>query len=289
MEDAALDLLTALHLRLHDIPAALDAVRRRDAVVAELAMDARNGFEHSDHCQYAAEILLAAGDLRGAAGFADRMARLPFHRDEDFLGLSRRLAVDALAGRFDAVLRNGEEFRISWERIGRPVVPNLASSACAVAMVHGILGDDAGRAEWVELTNHIHGAGPRMSSLAWMPTFDAIVDLHRGRFEAAMAHLSVDLDDPRTWWHGGQTVYRPWYAAVWAEAAALARHADTSDRIERAREAARHNPIATAMIERAAAFTAGDRDAVQGVAASFDALGCPYQQERTAVIASMIT
>ena len=66
MEDAALDLLTALHLRLHDLPAALDAVRRRDIVVAELAMDARNGFEHSDHCQYAAEVLLAAGDLPAA-------------------------------------------------------------------------------------------------------------------------------------------------------------------------------------------------------------------------------
>jgi hypothetical protein len=51
----------------------------------------------------------------------------------------------------------------------------------------------------------------------------------------------------------------------------------------------RHNPIASAMIERAAAFTAGDRDAVENLAATFEALSCPYQQERTGVIASMIT
>jgi predicted ATPase/DNA-binding CsgD family transcriptional regulator len=289
MEDAALDLLTALHLKRHDLPAALDAIRRRDIVVADLAMDARNGFEHSDHCQYAAEVQLAAGDLPAAAGFADRMARLPFHREEDFLGLSRRLQVDALAGRFDAVLRNGEEFRLSWERIGRPIIPNLAGSAYAVAMVHGILGDDAGRAAWVELTSQVHGPGPRLSSRAWMPTFDAIVDLHRGQPEAAIEHLAVDLDDPDTWWHGGQTLYRPWYAAVWAEAVALVRRADTDDRIERARDAARHNPIASAMIERAAAFAAGDRDAVERLAATFEALGCPYQQQRTAVIASMMS
>jgi hypothetical protein len=101
--------------------------------------------------------------------------------------------------------------------------------------------------------------------------------------------LAVDLDDPVTWWHGGQTMYRPWYAALWAEAAVLARRDDAPDRIERARNAARHNPIASAMIERAAAFTAGDRDAIEDSAATFEALGCPYQRDRTSVIASMIS
>jgi predicted ATPase/DNA-binding CsgD family transcriptional regulator len=289
VEEAALDLLILLHLRLRDMPAALDAVQRRDAAVAGLAMDPRNGFEHSDHRMYAAAIFLGTGDLRAAAGFADRMARLPFHRDEDFLGMARRLTVDALAGQFDAVLHNADEFRISWERIGRPVVPRVASSAYAVAMVHGILGDDAQRRDWVRLTNHLLGAMPRLVTRAWMPTFDAIVDLHRGEYGAAVEHLAVDLDDPDTWWHGEQTLYRPWYAAVWAEAAVLARRDDAPVRIERARDAASHNPIASAMIERAAAFAAGNRDAIEDLAATFETLGCPYQQERTGVIASMIT
>jgi predicted ATPase/DNA-binding CsgD family transcriptional regulator len=288
MEDAAMDLVAALHLRRKDLPAALDTVRRRDAVVADLAMDARNGFEHSDHCQYAAEVLLSAGDLPAAADYSDRMARLPFYRGEDFLGVSRRLKVDALAGHFDVVLRNGEEFRLSWERIGRPVVPYLTSSAYAVAMVHGILGDDAARADWVQITNDLQGVVPRMSALAFAPTFDAIVDLHRGEFAAAVEHLAADLDDPVTWWHGGQVLYRPWYAAVWAEAAVLAGRDDAPLRIERARDAARHNPIASAMIERAAAFAAGDRDAVEALAATFESLGCPYQQARTITLAAAL-
>ena len=72
LEDAALDLLTALHLRFNDLPASVDAVRRRDKVVESLLMSPGNGFEHSDHNLYGSEVLLAAGDLCGAAEYADR-------------------------------------------------------------------------------------------------------------------------------------------------------------------------------------------------------------------------
>ena len=56
------------------------------------------------------------------------------------------LKIAALAGHFDAVVDQGERFRVSWERVGRPAVSNLANCAHAVAMVHGILGDDDRRA-----------------------------------------------------------------------------------------------------------------------------------------------
>jgi predicted ATPase/DNA-binding CsgD family transcriptional regulator len=289
MQDAALDLLTALHLRLDDLPAAVETVRRRQAVIDSLAMVAVNGFELSDHYLFASEVLLAAGDLPGAADYADRLAALPFNRTDDYLGLARRLKVGAIAGDFDAVVRDGERFRASWERVGRPVVPNLGSCAYAVAMVHGIHGDDAGRGAWVQLTEDLLGGQPAMSAVAWKSTFDAIVALHRADFDAAVAHLTVGVDDPDTWWHAGLMLYRPWYAAVWAETAVLARRDDGPERITRARSAARDNPIASAMVERAAAFAAGDRNAVEALAATFAGLACPYQQERTGVIASMIT
>jgi hypothetical protein len=150
LEDAALDLLTAVHLRLDDIPAAVAAVRRRDAVIGSLPTVATHGFGHGDHMQYGCEVLLAAGDLAGASDYADRLASLPFNREEGLVGQAQRLKVDALAGQFDAVLHDESLFRDSWDRCGRPVVPNLASSASAVAMVHGILGDDVSRVEWLK-------------------------------------------------------------------------------------------------------------------------------------------
>src|SRR6185437_7710678 len=262
------------------IPGAVAAVRRRDAVVGCLPMVATYGFGHVDHLKYGSEVLLAAGDLAGASDYADRLGRLPFNREESLLGVARRLELDALAGHFDAVLRDEQLFRHSWERCGRPMVPNLASSVGAVAMVHGILADDAGRTEWLQLANELIGV-QFVSSRAWAPTFDAIVALHRGDFRAAVDRLAADLDDPETWWHVGQMMYRPWYAAVWAEAAVLDHHPGAAARIDRSRHAVRDNPIAAAMVERAAAIATGDVDTLVRLVDTFGRLGSPYQQART--------
>ncbi|MGH3477329.1 MAG: hypothetical protein ACRDQD_10870, partial [Nocardioidaceae bacterium] len=77
-------------------------------------------------------------------------------------------------------------------------------------------------------------------------------------------------------------------AAVWAEASALDSRDDTPQRIERARQAARDNPVAAAMIERAAAMAARDRTTVESLAETFDRLGCPYQRARTLTLATLI-
>jgi predicted ATPase/DNA-binding CsgD family transcriptional regulator len=288
LEDAGLDLLTAVHLRFDDIPAAVATVRRRDATIASLPMVALHGFAHSDHAQYGCEVMLASGDVREASEYADRLARLPFNREEGLLGLARRLKVDAFAGHFDAVLHNATLFRDSWERLGEPVVPNLASSAGAVAMVHGILGDDEMRARWLRMTDDLNGGQPTITTQAWAPIFDALVALHHADFRAASKRLAIDPDDAQTWWHAGQILYRPWYAAVWAEAAVLDRRADARARIQRARHAARANPVASAMIARSAAFAAGDRSAVENLAGTFGTLGCPYQQARSRVLAALM-
>jgi hypothetical protein len=288
MEDAALDLLEAVHLQQDDLPAAVDVVRRREAVIGALVPAATTGYEHHDHYQYGAEILLAAGDLPGAAGLARRLASMPFNREDEHLALGPHLKVAALAGHFDAVVDLGERFRVSWERVGRPAVSNLANCAYAVAMVHGILGDDDRREQWAQITHDLAGNYQMIADVAWEPAFDAIVDLHRMDVDAAVARLTTDVDDPETWWHGFIMLFRPWYAAVWAEAAVLAWRDDALHRLERARRAARDNPVASATIERAAAFAAGDRTAIASLAPTFAGLGCPYQQERTNLLASML-
>jgi predicted ATPase/DNA-binding CsgD family transcriptional regulator len=287
MEDAALDLLSSVHLHRDDLPAAVDVVRRREALIDALPPVATTGFEHSDHYKYGAEILLAAGDLPGAADLARRLAGMPFNREEEHLALAPGLKIAALAGHFDAVVDQGERFRVSWERVGRPAVSNLANCAHAVAMVHGILGDDDRRERWVQITHEL-GAGSQMvAAVAWEPTFDAIVDLHRMDVDAAVARLTTDVDEPEAWWHAFTMMFRPWYAATWAEAGVLAECDDALHRLDRARRAARHNPVASAIIGRAAAIAAGDRTAITSLAPTFAALGCPYQHERTILLASL--
>jgi hypothetical protein len=77
--------------------------------------------------------------------------------------------------------------------------------------------------------------------------------------------------------------------AVQAQAghAVLGQLDDALSRIDRARHAARANPIASAMVERAAVIAAGDRTAVENLAATFAALGCPYQEARTRTLVHM--
>ncbi|HZM39818.1 MAG TPA: hypothetical protein VFB94_11915, partial [Acidimicrobiales bacterium] len=287
MEDAALDLLSSVHLHQDDLPAAVDVVRRREAVIGALPPVATTGFEHTDHYKYGAEILLAAGDLPGAADLARRLAGLPFNREEEHLGLAPGLKIAALAGQFDAVADQGERFLVSWERVGRPAVSNLANCAHAVAMVHGILGDDDRRERWAQITDELGGGSQMVAAFAWEPTFDAIVDLHRMDADAALARLKTDVDDPDAWWHAFTMMFRPWYAATWAEAGVLARSDDALHRLERARRATRHNPVASAIVRRAAAIGAGDPTAIASLAPAFAALGCPYQQGRTMVLASL--
>ncbi len=288
MHSVALDLLTYVNLNNDDIAEAVRTARTRLEVLDTLAVDPLSGFEVGDGHLMAAEADLAAGNLAGAATHAKALARLPFYRDEDHLATCRRLLVDALAGHFDEVVQTGERFRAGWERAGRPVAPNLARGTYAVAMVHGMRGDDDRRAAWVRLTTDIGADTEQLTGfrLGWPAVFDGLLALHRNDAAAAMRRLSADIEVLGLFHHVGAGGWRPWYAALWAEAAVLEHHPNAAARVERSRHAARDNPIATAMVERAAALITGDREALARLAITFAGLGCPYQQARTARMAA---
>jgi predicted ATPase/DNA-binding CsgD family transcriptional regulator len=291
LESAALDELIAVHLAIDDIPGAVRAVRRRGELVGTLPAVTSNGYELLDFRLMGAEVSLAAGDLVTAGEHADATARLPFFRDEDHLAVSTGLKVDALVGNFDDVVRGGERFRVGWERAGRPTAPALGRTSHAVAMVWGMVGDDERRAAWLDITVELGVSLDRLAGCAtgWAPTYDALLALHRNDADAAVRRLGVDLDDPEVWGFWNTGLWRPWYAAVWAEAAVLAEHPDAASRLGRSRHAARDNPIATAIVKRAAAIAAGDRTALDGLAATFAALGCRYQQSRTVRLAASLS
>jgi hypothetical protein len=73
---------------------------------------------------------------------------------------------------------------------------------------------------------------------------------------------------------------------MWAEAAALTGHPDAEARFERARLATGGNPIATALVKRAAALAddARPENTLSAVTDELRAAGCRYQWARTLVI-----
>ncbi|HEY7010025.1 MAG TPA: LuxR C-terminal-related transcriptional regulator [Jatrophihabitantaceae bacterium] len=290
ISSAALDRLIAAHLARHEVAAVVRVVNERIALLGTLPVGPLSGFEHGDGALMAADADLAAGDLAGAAAHARQLARLPFYRDEDHLAVCRLLMVGALAGRFDDVVQTGELFRIGWERAGRPVAPTLCRAAYAVAMVHGMLGDAERRAVWVEVTIETGTDAAELAGWgnAWGATFDALLALHRGDHVEATRRLAFDLDDAvfEAW---NSALWRPWYAALWAEVAVLAGLPDAADRIRRSRHAARDNPIASGIVERAVALAARDRDTLNRLADTFGRLGCEYQQHRTVELAARVT
>ena len=283
MESRALDQEVALLIGSDDLAEAARVLDRRTELVASVELDATTALEVADCYLMASETRLATGDLAAAGEYADALAGLPFYRDQEHLAVARRLKVDALAGHFDAVVADAERFLLAWERAGRPIASGLGSSAYAVAMVQGMLGDDERRAEWLRITVDLGGDPERLVGCrtGWAPTFDALLALDRDDPAAAVERLAADLDDPGVWRMFTPGMWRPWYAALWAEAAVLAQLPDAAERVDRSRHAARDNPIATAIVDRAAAVQSGARTVLDRLAATFTDLGCPYQHDRT--------
>jgi hypothetical protein len=70
-----------------------------------------------------------------------------------------------------------------------------------------------------------------------------------------------------------------------AEAAVLAGSPDASDLVAEARTIVAGNPIAGAIVERAAALLDNDQERLLAAAEALDSAGCRYQSARTMVLA----
>jgi predicted ATPase/DNA-binding CsgD family transcriptional regulator len=282
IESAALDRLTSVQLARSEVRAAAASALRRTELVAPMEVTATSALEFFDGFVMATECAIAAGDLPAARRLAERLRDLPFYREEGHLATARLLLVTALAGDWQEALGLAERYREGWERAGRPYAPNLSRSAYAAATVHGLRGDDDARAAWLDIVGALTAPGRPPSELNFGEFWDALLMLHRGLSQQAARVLNTP-PEPFQEWHTG--LWRPWYAALWAEAAVLSGHEDAAGRIQRARVATAGNPIATAVVDRAAALDSpnGGRDGLIAAAAALEAAGCRYQWARTLV------
>ncbi len=253
---------------------------RRTELLAPMRVTAVSGLELADAFIMATECAVAAGDLPAARDLAERVRDLPFYREEGHLATARLIVVAALAGDWDEAVALSERFREGWERAGRPRTGDLSRAAYAAATVHGLRGDDAARATWLDIVDALATPGRPVSEIHFGEFFDDMLLLLRGLPERAMQHLHTPPEQFRSWHNG---MWRPWYAALWAEAAVLTGHEDAVARILCARRVTLDNPIAAAIVDRAAAL-AGDRDGLVPAAAALQAAGCRYQWARTLVL-----
>ena len=284
LEGSALDQLTAVQLSRSDMEAAAATVRRRLELLTPLAHDVEMAWEYSDILHMAPLVYLTAGDLATARHYARQRRELPFFREAHHLAVTWLLTTAALAGDFDEAVELASQFRRGWIEAGRPAASGIAFAPAAAAMVHGIRGDDEARRTWLDILTEMRRAVAPLAEhkTAYIQVFDGLVALHRGELDAALTRVA---DPPESFrrWHDG--AWRQWYAAVWAETAVLAELADRRDRLVRARFIVGHNPVASAIVDRAEAIDAGDMDRLLAAAAALDAAGCRYQHARTLVFA----
>ncbi|SDU23480.1 ATP-binding protein [Jiangella alkaliphila] len=283
VESAALDQLTGLRLARGEARAALESALRRTALLAG-PPDPERGFELSDAYGMATESAIAAGDLRRARQAAETLRALPSQREVAHVGTARLIVVMVLTGDWTEAVAVGELFRESWEGAGRPRIPSLRRVAAALGAVHGARGDAAAQDVWRDVEAGVGSAERRPHDQRSVESFFAALEaLHLGRPADAVAVLHRPPEEFRSWF---ELIWRPWYAAAWAEAAVLAELPDAAERIGRARPFTSDNVVAAAVVDRAAALAADDRDGVLATAETLDAAACRYQWERSLLLAA---
>ncbi|TWF77759.1 putative ATPase [Pseudonocardia hierapolitana] len=281
-ESSSLDRLTTIQLSRGESRAALASALHRIELLTPQVLDPCVGFELSDAHVMAVESAIAAGDLEEARRLAERLRDLPLHREDAHVAVARLIVVSSLEGDWERALAAGDRFREGWERAGSPRVPTLRRAARAMAMVHGMRGDTAGHDEWMRIVTALVPTARQNHDQHSSAFFEALMLLHLGRAHDAVRCLEIPPHELRRWYQG---IWRPWYAAAWAEAGVLAGQPDAAGRIAAVRATTAENAVTAALVHRASALAAGDRTGVLAAADALEAAGCRYQWARSLVLA----
>jgi hypothetical protein len=280
LENVALDAVTSERLVERDIRGALAASLRRTELLDRVPMAANAGMEFADAYSMTGECAMAAGDLALAQRFGERVRTLPAYAREPHLALGRTMTFAFLVGDWRAVTDLAPAFLDGWTRAGRPRAGNLTIGSQVAGAALAMRGDDEASERWRGLIGAIRTPGLYARDLLSVAYVYALVDVHRGRFAAAAAALETHPDDIRDWQNG---MWRPWYAALWAETAVLAGAPHAAERVAAARIHTAENPVADLLLDRTAHLL-GRRGDLSAIAAGLDGLGAPYQAARTRVL-----
>ncbi|MEU5777919.1 LuxR C-terminal-related transcriptional regulator [Streptomyces venezuelae] len=279
-ESAALDALSGARCWAGESFGAAAAARRRIDVLVKSPRTPAGTHEVMDALAMAAGTALGVGELPQARLWGRQLAGHPLLAEAGHQATSWLLVTEAFAGHADDVLAQATGFRTAWERSGHQRSLSLGAAAASVAMVHGLRGDHAARADWLAVVERADTAEQHRKGYG--AVFDAMVRLHHEDPDAALASVAAPPDAVWKWvcW-----VWLHWYVALRAEASALAGHPEARARIDSARGVVEGNALAAAQVERAQALLDDDVPRLLATRAAFEAAGCPYQAARTLVLA----
>jgi hypothetical protein len=283
-ESAALYALTGAQRRAGDTFAAAATAGRRVDLLHAVPVAPDTADELIDALLIATATSVGVGDLPSARRWGRQLRDLPPLAEVGHVATSRLLMADALAGYGTDVIAASGRFLDGWTQAGRPPARHFGPVAAAVAMVHGLRGDEAAEAEWLAVLNQL-GVTPD-DRAGYSPTFDAITLLHNGQPARALERLDAQAGGPNPWLTG---ILLHWHVALRAEAAVLAGHPDGKQHLSSAAEIIAGNPVAGAIVDRAAALRDDDHDRLVATAAAFEAADCPYQRARTLILAGADT
>jgi hypothetical protein len=269
---SALDAVTSALLDEGSFKEASRVAQMRMALLDDLPRhDPQVGGEVADIFHMATESALAAGDLQAALTSATRA-----YEDSTREGLPHFAAADlvmplALQGSFDEAIDQAIVMRGGWQRAGRPAAGWMGASFFAVALVHGLRGDDDAYQEWWDLASRICGRG-RGNLFGFFVA--SRVAFHRGSTDLSRSLASADDQ-------AGATTYGPYAQAMSVEVAIAAGAPDAAARLAEARNLVQQNDFAAAQLLRAAGRLHNDPAMLEEAVAHWEDIGARFERAYT--------
>jgi hypothetical protein len=240
----------------------LDRMRRHDPAV---------GGEVADVFHMATEAAVAAGDLDAALAAARASGEDSLGQGLAHFAATHFVVPLMLRGDFDETLAQAEVMRDGWQRTGSPAAGWMAPSFFAVALVHGVRGEETACREWWALAEGICLQSTTNSLSLFV---EPRIALHLGDIDRARAG-SAGVHGPMA------AQYTAYAVAASVEVAIVAGAVGAEEQLAAAVALGVENDFVAAQLLRAAGRLHADNGELLAAAEGFERIGARFERACT--------
>ncbi|TDB99245.1 LuxR C-terminal-related transcriptional regulator [Actinomadura sp. 7K534] len=235
--------------------------------------------EITDAFHMGSSCAVAAGDLPAALAAARLAAADDLIGERSPVAVSTLLPPLVLTGGLREALDHAPTLWGVCEQAGSPLAW-VAPAVAAVALAHGLLGEEAGFRVWRARAERVAGAARSRYLASFAAFVDARIALRSGTADASPAELvdAAFADFPPQDW------YRTYARAAGAELAVAAGLPDAAERLAAARDAAAESDWAAASLTRAAGRLHDDPGELSAAAEAWERIGARYERACTLLL-----